>query len=108
MYFTAASAAWRYSGNVTGPLSILSRPKVIGAPDAFLGVPSASAAGAAAVVDAVDFAAELEVLLSLLLPQPATTTATMRANTMTSGRRSDFTVASFLVMRRPRRRGNWT
>src|SRR5438045_401900 len=100
MYLTAASAAWRYSGNVTGPLSMLSRPRTIGAPDAFLGVPRASAAGAAAVDDEVDFAVvELDDLSSL--PQPAATTAIRRANTMTSGRRSDFTVASFLVIRRP-------
>src|SRR5436190_13364338 len=105
MYLTAASAAWRYSGNVTGPLSILSKPRTIGAPDAFLGVPRASAAGAAAVDDEVDFAVELVDLSSL--PQPAATTAMRRANTMTSGRRSDFTVASFLVIRRLRRRGNW-
>src|SRR3954447_10295717 len=107
MYFTAASAAWRYSGNVTGPLSRFSSPSVIGAPAAFLGVPSASAAGAAAVEDDAGLAVVLDELSSLL-PQPAATTATMRANTMTSGRRSDFTVASFLVKRRQRRRGNWT
>src|SRR4051794_2873780 len=97
MYLTAASAAWRYSGKVTGPVSSLIRPTVIGAPDACFGVPSGSAAAAVVVEEdvPVDFEVELDDL-SLLLPQPAATTATSRATTMTSGRRSDFMSLPFL------------
>src|SRR3954466_2077304 len=95
MYLTAASAAWRYSGNVTGPVSRFSRPRVIGEPVAFFGVPSGSAA---AVVVEDDEAVEDELELDdlVLLPQPAATTATSRATTMTSGRRSDFMSLPFL------------
>src|SRR6478735_4856555 len=71
MYLTAISAAWRYSGKVTGPASRFSRPSVIGVPDAALGVPSASlAAGVAAVVLAFELD-ELELEFELE-PQPAT------------------------------------
>src|SRR4051794_4975137 len=52
MYLTAASAAWRYSGNVTGPDSMLSRPKTSGSPEAFFGVPRAAPASGVAA-DAV-------------------------------------------------------
>src|SRR6478752_2941809 len=75
MYLTAISAAWRYSGKVTGPASRFSSPSVIGVPDAALGVPSASlAAGVAAVVLVVELAFELDELeLEFELePQPAT------------------------------------
>src|SRR3954449_3838936 len=41
-YFPVASAAWRYSGKVTGPDSRLSRPTVIGLPVALFSVPSAA------------------------------------------------------------------
>src|SRR5881628_3845698 len=73
MYFTAVSAAWRYSGNVTGPDSMLSRPSVMGLPVAFLGVPSAADASGVEALDAED-----GVLVpdddedDELLPQPAT------------------------------------
>src|SRR3954469_17094640 len=76
MYLTAASAAWRYSGKVTGPDSMLSRPSVIGVPVAFLGVPSADdVSGVDAAADGVDFAAAVvddDDFESL--PQPATRT----------------------------------
>src|SRR3954453_4654048 len=76
MYLTATSAAWRYSGNVTGPDSRFRRPRTIGSPLAFLGVPSASAAGAAACGSAPDVvlaAAESDELSSL--PQPVAAAA---------------------------------
>src|SRR6476661_8660671 len=63
MYLTASSAAWRYSGKVTAPVSSLMRPTLIGVPVAAFGVPSAD--DVSAWVEAVD-AAEL-----LLLPHPA-------------------------------------
>src|SRR3954454_13031239 len=52
MYFTAASAAWRYSGKVTGPDSRLSRPTVIGLPVALFSVPSAADASGVEVAAA--------------------------------------------------------
>src|SRR3954451_19804830 len=73
MYLTATSAAWRYSGKVTGPASMFSRPSTTGEPDAFLGLPSASAAGAAACVEAALAAVEVEPPSSSLLPQAART-----------------------------------
>src|SRR3954471_8212144 len=79
MYLTAASAAWRYSGNVTGPDSMLSRPTTIGSPLAFLGVPSAAEASG---VDVLEADLSLPDDEELSLPQPAanapiTATATM-------------------------------
>src|SRR3954452_14192003 len=79
MYLTAASAAWRYSGNVTGPDSRLSRPTTIGSPLAFFSVPSAEEASAVEVLEA-DLSLSDDEELSL--PQPAanapiTATATM-------------------------------
>src|SRR6188472_832305 len=74
MYLTAASAAWRYSGKVTGPDSRFSSPSVTADPVAFFGVPSA----AALLCDdepplwAVGVAVLLEPLSSLE-PQPAAT-----------------------------------
>src|SRR4051812_29501619 len=53
MYLTAASAAWRYSGKVTGPDSRLSRPTVIGLPVALFSVPSAEDASGVAVAVAL-------------------------------------------------------
>ncbi|MCW2985603.1 MAG: hypothetical protein JWR63_3173 [Conexibacter sp.] len=75
MYLTAASAACRYSGNVTGPDSRFSSPRTIGVPLAFLGVPSASAAGAVAAAVVFGVAAVLAESLLLLLPQPAAAAA---------------------------------
>src|SRR6185436_5890207 len=49
MYLTAASAAWRYSGKVTGPDSRLSRPTLIGVPVALFSVPNAADASGVAV-----------------------------------------------------------
>src|SRR3954454_24087084 len=89
MSCAAASAAWRYSGKVTGPDSMLSRPRVTGEPVAFLAVPSAAVrSGAAALVDFDDDAVvelELEpdvdlVVSLLLLPQPAATNAPVTAS----------------------------
>src|SRR3954447_9848634 len=81
MYLTAASAAWRYSGKVTGPDSMLTRPTVIGLPVAFFGVPRA--AEVSGVADADDFVLLLSDDLELLLPHPApnrlAATATARA-----------------------------
>src|SRR4051794_31346517 len=68
MYLTAASAAWRYSGNVTGPDSRLSRPTTIGSPLAFLGVPSAAEASG---VDVLEADLSLPDDEELSLPQPA-------------------------------------
>src|SRR4051812_48961675 len=51
MYLTAASAACRYSGKVTGPDSRLSRPTVIGLPVALFSLPSAAEASGVAVAD---------------------------------------------------------
>src|SRR4051794_3881518 len=74
MYFTATSAASRYSGNVTGPDSMLSRPTTMGSPDAFFGVPRAAAASgvfsAVVVEPPLDEEDALESLSSP--PQPAT------------------------------------
>ena len=53
MYLTASSAAWRYSGKVTAPVSSLIRPTLIGEPVAAFGVPRA-AADASAWVEVVD------------------------------------------------------
>src|SRR4051794_17081322 len=71
MYATAASAAWRYSGNVTGPDSRLIRPTTSGSPEAFFSVPSAAAASGVASLDAA-----LSLLLDdeLSLPQPVANT----------------------------------
>src|SRR4051812_5876101 len=53
MYLTASSAAWRYSGKVTGPDSRLSRPSTTSSPLAFFSVPSAAAAPGVAVLFAL-------------------------------------------------------
>src|SRR5689334_8440694 len=76
MYLTAVSAAWRYSGKVTGPDSRLSSPRVIGVPVAFFGVPSAAEVSGVDVADGVAVEADDEdddddFDESLLLPQPA-------------------------------------
>src|SRR4051812_49318120 len=56
MYLTAASAAWRYSGKVTGPDSRLSRPTVIGLPLVLFSLPSAAdESGVAAAADLLAF-----------------------------------------------------
>src|SRR6478609_7923258 len=68
MYLTASSAAWRYSGKVTAPVSSLMRPTLIGVPVAAFGVPSAD--DVSAWVEVVD-AAELDEDDLLLLPHPA-------------------------------------
>src|ERR1700743_3174603 len=78
MYLTAVSAAWRYSGKVTGPDSRLSRPTVIGVPVALLGVPRAALGSGVAVLVAFAALPLLGVLLEedeLLLPQAATNAA---------------------------------
>src|SRR4051794_39803448 len=82
MYLTATSAAWRYSGNVTGPDSMFSRPRTTGAPVAFLGVPSAEDVGAAACVDDAAVAALPSFEPESLLPQAAS--ATEPASTATA------------------------
>src|SRR4051794_12936409 len=68
MYLTASSAAWRYSGNVTGPVSRLIRPTLIGEPLAAFGEPSAAdVSGGLDVVEAL----ELDEDDESLLPHPA-------------------------------------
>src|SRR6187200_1906284 len=104
MYLAAASAAWRYSGNVTGPDSRLSRPRVTGVPVAFLAVPSAAARSGAALVDFDDdavvelelAAASLLLLSLLLLPQPAAAKApvTARAVRPAAHRGDDFMLST--------------
>src|SRR3954469_7709866 len=79
MYLNAASAAWRYSGNVKGPDSMLSRPTTTGSPLAFFGVPSAAEASG---VDVLEADLSLSDDEEPSLPQPAakapiTATATM-------------------------------
>src|SRR3954471_9698246 len=69
MYLTASSAAWRYSGNVTGPDSRLSRPSTIGSPLACFVAPSAADASAVAVLLALFEDDGLS-----LPPHPATST----------------------------------
>src|SRR5215213_3190130 len=54
MYATAASAAWRYSGKVTGPDSRLSRPTTMGSPVALFSVPSAAPASGVAALCVLD------------------------------------------------------
>src|SRR3954453_15628213 len=83
MYLTAASAAWRYSGKVTGPASRLRRPTVIGSPVAFLGVPSAAAASGVALVLVEELSLCFDEDDESSPPQPATSkpvaTVTARA-----------------------------
>src|SRR3954452_14116244 len=79
MNLTAASAAWRYSGNVTGPDSVVGRPTTRGSPLAFFGVPSAAEASG---VDVLEADLSLSDDEEPSLPQPAakapiTSTATM-------------------------------
>src|SRR3954469_24223428 len=107
MYLTAASAAWRYSGKVTGPLSRLSRPTVIGEPVALFAVPRAADASCVGVLLALllDVAAFLS---SLLLPHAASNAADAAsvANALVfTGR-----LLRGMVMRRSRRRrrGSWS
>ncbi len=69
MYLIATWAAWRYSGNVTGPDSRFSSPSVTGEPVAFLGEPSTAALGCDEPLPELDDVVEPELLL---LPQPAT------------------------------------
>src|SRR3954447_17524051 len=107
MYLTAAWAAWRYSGNVTGPDSRFSRPTVIGVPVALFGVPSAADASGVGVLlaEPLDVAA---LLSSLLLPHAASSAAdaasVANALVFTDGLLRGW------VMRRPRRlrRGSWS
>src|ERR1700759_2570043 len=76
MYLTASSAAWRYSGNVTGPDSRLSSPSVIGVPDAAFGVPRAAEGSAVLAALAFEPPEGVEELdLSLDDPPPAATSA---------------------------------
>src|SRR3954470_3023250 len=72
MYLTAASAAWRYSGKVTGPDSRLSRPSVIGVPVACFSVPSAAARSGVAAAAGGVLPAFVADELSSLEPRPAT------------------------------------
>src|SRR3954465_15890032 len=69
MYLTASSAAWRNSGNVTGPDSRLSRPSTIGSPLACFWAPGAAGASAGAVLLALFEDDRLS-----LPPHPATST----------------------------------
>src|SRR3954463_11439336 len=76
MYLTAASAAWRYSGNVTGPDSRFSRPSVIGVPVAFFAVPSTDVSAVGVLVEPELAAPFDEDELLPLEPHPAASAAT--------------------------------
>src|SRR3954453_21698966 len=129
MYLAATSAAWRYSGNVTGPDSRLSSPRTSGSPVAFLAVPSAALRSAAEDVDDDLVVADdeaLDVVVSLLLlPHPAAVRAPVSARAVSPAAHLeliDMLCTSPLAPRptaggrpalladrgRPRRPGSWT
>src|SRR3954452_12039605 len=107
MYLTAASAAWRYSGNVTGPVSRLSRPTVIGEPVALLSVPSAADASCAGVLAAL---AELSLAALSSSPPHAASNAAAAASVANALVFTGRLLRWGLVMRWPRlrRRGSWS
>src|SRR6476469_5142880 len=103
MYLTAASAAWRYSGNVTGPLSRLISPTVIGEPLALFAVPSAADASCVAVLVAL---AELSLAALLSSPPHAARSVAVAASVANAAVRCLVFTGRLLrlgVMRGPRR-----
>src|SRR3954447_20896664 len=112
MYSTAASAAWRYSGKVTGPDSRLSRPTTIGSPLAFFSVPRAADASGVAAVEAVELVLPEADEESSSPPQPANSAPA--AATAAKHAVQFLVIVMFLligcwVRRSPRRRrpGSW-
>src|SRR3954452_6203452 len=111
MYLTAASAAWRYSGKVTGPDSRFSSPTVIGVPVAAFGAPSAADVSCAGVL--VAFAALVSSDFDDESPPQAARSVAAAASVANAAVRClVFTgrLLLWMVMRGPRRRrrGSWS